>query len=92
MILLLLISLWLNVWLLFAVRNKLCVICSNKQADDGPEISTLTATLPKEGRVIQTAPSQPYDPSHVTRKGGKVVKVMPRQLKKIKEAQESNDL
>jgi hypothetical protein len=45
-----------------------------------------------QGRVVKSFSPPAYDPKHVTRKGGKVLKIMPRQLKKIKEAQEIHDL
>lgn len=42
----------------------------------------------KKGRVVKiTAPAE-YDPEKPIKKGGKIVRIMPKQLKKIKEAQE----
>lgn len=43
--------------------------------------------LPKRGRVVKVAAPPEYTPS-AKHSGGRVIKAMPRQLKKIKEAQE----
>lgn len=40
------------------------------------------------GRIVTVKASVEYDPEKPQLKGGKVVRIMPKQLKKIKESQE----
>lgn len=48
------------------------------------------SSLPTRGRVTKVTSPPEYDPTKKV-KGGRVTKTMPRQLKKIKEGQESNE-
>lgn len=44
-----------------------------------------------KGRVVNIKKKPEYDPNASKRRGGKVVKTMPKQLKKIKEGQEATN-
>ena len=56
-----------------------------------PKLETAIAETPPEepnkGRVLKSTHAPTYDPFQKT-KGGRVVKAMPRNLQKLKEAQE----
>lgn len=51
---------------------------------------TLNSSAFQKGRVVKAATPPDYDPDQPAT-GGRIVRVMPKQLKKIKEGQESNE-
>jgi len=51
----------------------------------------INQSTPKEGRVTKITAPPEFDPDAPKKKGGHVVRRMPKQLKKIKEGQEARD-
>lgn len=84
----LLISLLANVILIFNRITNRCSYCLGKMPDLSPDEKwgpDMVAT-PKQGRVIKAKTAPEYEPGQ-SNKGGRVVRHIPKQLKKMKEAQ-----
>lgn len=56
-----------------------------------PEESKQEVKHHRAGRVAKVISPVDYDPNKPIKKGGKVVRIMPKQLKKIKESQDGQN-
>jgi hypothetical protein len=85
---------WLHKWWLTRVRHipveKVVYLRAFKGNFDFTVDLAKSMPVPKQGRVVKATKAPEYEPVKST-KGGRVVRNIPKGLKKIKEAQEGKD-